>query len=247
MARGTAWPVPRSGPSNGSANWGVGDSTSGAAAGPRRGSKSSEIGTTVKFQANPNGQRLTIARIDTKRVRFELKAGGTANRSISGIAYVIYDGDVEIESEEGIGYAADQFFFWEDGLGKRGVSIRLFLCSSRTVRACWNGGPVRSSAKGSCVKLIRRAGNTPIVTLDACRCPTARCSGRRLRAAAERVIVSRTRDMGHCLKLLACASLLGVLLSPQGARGASTDVAPIDGQQANTLEMIKGSIAFDAT
>jgi uncharacterized protein (TIGR02594 family) len=114
---------------------------------PRQRSKSSEIGTTVTFQATPNGQRLTIARIDEKRVRFELKAGGTAGRSISGIAYVIYDGDVEIESDEGIGYAADQLFFWGDGLGKQGVSIRLSLFQPDRARVLeWGTGA--ASEKG---------------------------------------------------------------------------------------------------
>jgi hypothetical protein len=56
--------------------------------------------------------------------------------------------------------------------------------------------------------------------------------------AAERQVVSRTGRMGHDFTLLASASLLGVLLCPQGARGASTEVAPIDGQEANTLGMV---------
>jgi hypothetical protein len=95
----------------------------------------------VKFQATPNGQRLTITRIDEKRVGFELRARGTAGRSISGIAYVIYGGDVEIDSDEGIGYAADQFFFWGDGLGKQGVSIRLSLFQPDRARVLeWGSG-----------------------------------------------------------------------------------------------------------
>jgi hypothetical protein len=82
-----------------------------------------------------------VARIDEKRVRFELKARGTSGRRIAGIAYATYDGDVEIESDEGIGYAADQFFFWEDERGKGGMSIRLSLFQPDRARVLeWGSG-----------------------------------------------------------------------------------------------------------
>jgi uncharacterized protein (TIGR02594 family) len=51
---------------------------------PRQRSKSSEIATTVKFQATPNGQRLTIARIDERRVRFKLKSGESRTAASPG-------------------------------------------------------------------------------------------------------------------------------------------------------------------
>ena len=44
-------------------------------------------------------------------MRFELKAEECTGRRIAGVAYAIYDGDVESESDEGIGYASDQFFY----------------------------------------------------------------------------------------------------------------------------------------
>ena len=60
---------------------------------------------------------------------------------VAGIAYMIYGGDVEIESDEGIGYAADQFFFWGDGLGKQGGSIRLSLFQPDRARVLeWGAG-----------------------------------------------------------------------------------------------------------
>jgi hypothetical protein len=46
--------------------------------------------------------------------------------------------------------------------------------------------------------------------------------------------------MDQDFKMLACAAALGLLLSPMGANGASTEVAPIDGQQASTLGMVTG-------
>jgi uncharacterized protein (TIGR02594 family) len=139
---------------------------------PRQRSKSAEVGKTVKFQATPTGQRLTIARIDERRLRFELNAGGAGGRSISGIAYMIYDGDVEIESDEGIGYAADQFFFWGDGLGKQGVSIRLSLFRPDRARVLeW--GTRAGFEKGIMRESSREVGGRVDGGLDARRCPTA--------------------------------------------------------------------------
>jgi uncharacterized protein (TIGR02594 family) len=103
--------------------------------------KSSKIGTTVRFLATNGGRRLTTTRIDEKRVRFELDDGGASGRSIAGIAYAIYDGDVEIESDEGVGYAADQFFFWGDALGESGVVVRLSLFQPDRARVLeWGPG-----------------------------------------------------------------------------------------------------------
>jgi hypothetical protein len=46
--------------------------------------------------------------------------------------------------------------------------------------------------------------------------------------------------MDRALKMLACAAALGLLSSPVGANGASTEVAPVDGQRAITLGMVTG-------
>jgi hypothetical protein len=123
----------------------------------RQKSKSSAIGRTVNFQSTPSGRHLTIARIDDKRVRFELKGGGTSGSIIAGIAYAIYEGDVEIESDEGIGYAADQFFFWRDEVGKSGVSIRLSLFQPDRARVLeW--GPGTKPDKGIMREAVSQIG-----------------------------------------------------------------------------------------
>jgi len=58
--------------------------------------------------------------------------------------------------------------------------------------------------------------------------------------AAERQVVSRTRNMKQRWKILAYTGAVGLLLSPLGAYGASVEVVPLEGQQANTLASVTG-------
>jgi uncharacterized protein (TIGR02594 family) len=109
-------------------------------------SRSVEVGKNVEYRLLGNGQSLTVERIDKKRIRFAL-AGGTCARKISGIGYAIYEGDVEIDSDAGVGYPADQYFFWGDELGKKGLSIRLSLFEPGRAKVSeWGYGAVCSFA-----------------------------------------------------------------------------------------------------
>jgi hypothetical protein len=100
------------------------------------------IGTKVEYRLSEGGQRLTIERLDQKRLRFQLVAGGSCGRTLSGLAYRVYDGDVEIDSDAGVGYAADEFLFWDDELGKKGLSIRVSLFEPGRARVtAWGYSP----------------------------------------------------------------------------------------------------------
>lgn len=92
----------------------------------RRASASAQVGATVDYEL-PDRQHLTIERVDGKRVRFRVSGPGSCSRTVAGTAYSIYDGDVEIDAEAGVGYPADQFYFWGDERGSFGLAIRLSL------------------------------------------------------------------------------------------------------------------------
>ena len=81
---------------------------------------------TAEYRSAGGNQTLRIERLADDRIRFQL-AVQPCGRNLSGIAYELYPGDAQIDAEEGVGYPAREYFFWGDGTGTVGVSVRLSI------------------------------------------------------------------------------------------------------------------------
>ena len=91
---------------------------------------------------SPGGPSLRVRRLADDRLRF-LFQNDSCRRTITGTAYEIYPGDVQIDAEGGIGYPTREYFFWADSLGSSGVSIRLSIAGPPRARALEWGSQTR--------------------------------------------------------------------------------------------------------
>jgi hypothetical protein len=78
-------------------------------------------------------QTLRIQARADDRIRFHLRAG-PCQRSVTGTAYAIYASDVQIDKEAGVGYPTQEYFYWADSEGKRGISIRLSVAGPQRAK-----------------------------------------------------------------------------------------------------------------
>ncbi len=89
---------------------------------------------TALYSTPDRKQTLSIDVLEPDRIRFVLR-DESCRRSITGVAHVVYDTDVQIDAEAGVGYAAREYFYWADREGAQGVAIRLSLQEPRRARA----------------------------------------------------------------------------------------------------------------
>jgi uncharacterized protein (TIGR02594 family) len=94
----------------------------------------------AEYRSPDDEQTLRIDRLADDRIRFHL-AVRRCGRSLSGVAYEIYPGDAQIDAEEGVGYPAREYFFWGDGTGTVGVSVRLSIAGPPRARVIEWGYP----------------------------------------------------------------------------------------------------------
>ncbi|MCJ7782549.1 MAG: hypothetical protein MUP41_01350, partial [Desulfobacterales bacterium] len=80
---------------------------------------------TAEYQSADRAQHLKVEKLGDEKVRFEIRVVGRCTRVVSGVAYEIYPEDMEIDAEYGVGYPVREYFFWDDGEGRRGVAVRL--------------------------------------------------------------------------------------------------------------------------
>ena len=88
----------------------------------------------MEYRSAGGGQSLWVERLADDRLRFHLQ-NDSCRRTITGTAYEIYPGDVQIDADAGIGYPAREYFFWADSLGSRGLSVRLSIAGPPRARA----------------------------------------------------------------------------------------------------------------
>jgi uncharacterized protein (TIGR02594 family) len=97
---------------------------------------------TIDYRSSGGEQSLRVQRLADDRIRFRLQ-NQSCRRTLTGTAYEIYPGDVQIDAEAGIGYPGREYFFWADSLGSRGVSIRLSVAGPPRARATGWGYPAQ--------------------------------------------------------------------------------------------------------
>lgn len=102
----------------------------------------------IEYRSPGGEQTLWVERMADDRVRFHLQ-NDSCGRTMTGTAYEIYPGDVQIDADAGIGYPAREYFFWADAPGSRGLSIRLSIAGRpRAVATGW-GSQTQCPSAGS--------------------------------------------------------------------------------------------------
>jgi hypothetical protein len=88
----------------------------------------------VEYQVADGGQHLRVEVLRDRRIEFVVNAGKDCNRSLSGFAYDVYDADLEIDAEAGVGYPVREYVFWNDASATQGLKIRLSLKGRKRAR-----------------------------------------------------------------------------------------------------------------
>jgi uncharacterized protein (TIGR02594 family) len=112
----------------------------------------------MEYRSPGGGQSLWVERLADDRLRFRLK-NDSCRRTITGTAYEIYPGDVQIDADAGIGYPAREYFFWADSLGSRGLSVRLSIEGPSRARAIEWGSQTRCPNAESVMHAMRGRGS----------------------------------------------------------------------------------------